>query len=520
MIYLSILAILFGLLLFSSPAFGYTVSKFVSEYGEDLSEGQKIKVLVKVKGEPESKDPAKRAKEIRHLQSAVLKFCNFAGATNVKSDSWNNEFTATITTSLAQVLEERSDVISVQLIEVAQNLYVSAKTADQDQDGVPESADNCPKKINPDQKDSDGDGIGDACEPDTVGSTRTVFHDLSKLDFQVLKVKKFFIPKWINEPGDYSDILQIKFNVTNNGLDHLVIYKNMFQIDVVDPKEQYREVRRDNQDYVFDNYYPQYIEDFKLRFQDIALPQSLFDCKLLNDSLQKNQAKTLSVCFDVKQKWTNQALDLNGSRLYYLVMMDNKFVTSCPNCKSVLLNDYYPEVVSGEEISEKVRVWLRNLTNWHDVSLISDKEFFNAIDFLRKKGIIKQTQNEIKEIFSDSKIKKQTILAMADFRQPRFNEGAPIGFVGKLTDHLGNPVPNAPILIKSDGTCPSNHIIAQGITDQFGRYKIFTTALLWDESDNLITTTAEFPGNNSFEKSVSDSQLVVVYPVRGEKCLG
>jgi hypothetical protein len=114
--YLSIFAILFGFLLISNPAFGYTASKFFSDYGEDLSKGQKIKVLVTVKGEPESKDPTKRAKEIRYLQSAVLKFCNFAGATNVKSDSWNNEFTAMVTTSLAQVLEERSDVISVRIV--------------------------------------------------------------------------------------------------------------------------------------------------------------------------------------------------------------------------------------------------------------------------------------------------------------------------------------------------------------------------------------------------------------------
>ncbi len=115
--YLSIFVILFGFLLISNPAFGYTASKFVSDYGEDLSKGQKIKVLVNVRGEPESENPAKRAKEIRQLQSAVLKFCNFAGATNVKSDLWNNEFTAMVTTSLAQVLEERSDVISVKVIE-------------------------------------------------------------------------------------------------------------------------------------------------------------------------------------------------------------------------------------------------------------------------------------------------------------------------------------------------------------------------------------------------------------------
>jgi len=302
--YLSIFAILFSLLLFSSPAFGYTASKFVSDYGDDLSEGQKINVVVTVKGEPESKDPTKRAKEIRYLQSAVLKFCNFAGATNVKSNSWNNEFTAIVTTSLAKVIEERTDVVSVKIIESNQN-------------------------------------ESDYQEYEPVKGYREVTHDLSLLDFEILEIKKFFIPKWINEPGDYSDILQVKFNATNNGLNNFVIYKDMFQIDVVDPREQYTEFRQSNQKYVVDNYYPEYIEDFKLRFQDISLPKNLEQCELLNHSLKKNQTKTLSVCFDVKQKWTNQPLDLSGPRLYYLVMMDNKFVTSCPNCTFELLNEHY-----------------------------------------------------------------------------------------------------------------------------------------------------------------------------------
>jgi hypothetical protein len=188
-------------------------------------------------------------------------------------------------------------------------------------------------------------------ENSPASSSRIVYHDLSKLDFEVLEVKKFFIPKWINEPGDYSDILQIKFNATNNGLGDFVVYKNMFRIDVVDPREQYLEVRRTNQDYIVDNYYPQYIEDFKLRFQDIALPQSLFECELLNHNIRVNQTKTLSVCFDVKQKWTNQPLELSGPKLYYLVMMDNKFVTSCPNCKYVLINDYYQNPIKKAEIS-------------------------------------------------------------------------------------------------------------------------------------------------------------------------
>ena len=113
--YLWIFAVLFGFLLFTSPAFGITASKFVADHGNDLSKGQQIKVLVKVKGELESDDPAKRAKEIRYFQSAVLKFCSFAGAVNVKSHTWKNEFTAEVTTSLAEVLDQRNDVISIHM---------------------------------------------------------------------------------------------------------------------------------------------------------------------------------------------------------------------------------------------------------------------------------------------------------------------------------------------------------------------------------------------------------------------
>src|SRR5664279_65879 len=35
---------------------------------------------------------------------------------------------------------------------------------DEDHDGIPDFRDNCPKVSNPDQKDSDGNGIGDACD--------------------------------------------------------------------------------------------------------------------------------------------------------------------------------------------------------------------------------------------------------------------------------------------------------------------------------------------------------------------
>ena len=115
--HLIIFTIICGFSLLFNPAFGTTASEFVAKYQNQFSEGEKVKVLVKVKGEPTYDDPLKRAKEIRYYQSGVLKFIHFAGAINVISDTQDNQFTAIMTRTLAEKIATRSDVISVTILD-------------------------------------------------------------------------------------------------------------------------------------------------------------------------------------------------------------------------------------------------------------------------------------------------------------------------------------------------------------------------------------------------------------------
>jgi len=109
----------------------FTAATFAQKYKDELSvTDNRVSVVIKVAGESENTDPAKKAKEIRYLQSYVLKFLSFSNAVNVVSDQQKNEITAQMYAVWIPILEKRSDVISVTILDVQ-------KTIKKDLDNLP-----------------------------------------------------------------------------------------------------------------------------------------------------------------------------------------------------------------------------------------------------------------------------------------------------------------------------------------------------------------------------------------------
>lgn len=86
---------------------------------------------------------------------------------------------------------------------------------DSDGDGIPDAYDNCPYVYNPDQKDSVGDGIGDACRPQVKDSP----NNTSAGNKTIQKPRQKPAPELGEEQGQGWSCATIK----QNGLDNAII---------------------------------------------------------------------------------------------------------------------------------------------------------------------------------------------------------------------------------------------------------------------------------------------------------
>ena len=213
-------------------------------------------------------------------------------------------------------------------------------------------------------------------------------YDLDLIELSVLETKVIPIKEWVNGPLDHSDIFKVKFKVTNKGVEHYFIHKEMFRIYVFKIIEGKIDEDSIKAPVPLTTYYPQYLENLQIRFKD-KLGNNFNDCVFIRHSVPINSSKTLTVCFDVLRKWEGEALKIDESKQYYLVLMDSRYSNPCPNCKEILIPIYSEPVVEQAQIT-KMPEWVKLVVKFWVADQIDDSGFVQVIEYL--------VQNEITSI--------------------------------------------------------------------------------------------------------------------------
>lgn len=90
----------------------------------------------------------------------------------------------------------KGDYNTVTRGDLADVTNVAARLRDTDKDGVADNVDNCPKAYNPDQKDSNKNGIGDACDTTNSTNTTTTLTSTSRVVFLDFDGQTVNTPYW------------------------------------------------------------------------------------------------------------------------------------------------------------------------------------------------------------------------------------------------------------------------------------------------------------------------------------
>ena len=212
--------------------------------------------------------------------------------------------------------------------------------------------------------------------PPAFATIPSADYDLSFIDLKVLDVQILEFDDRQYYPLGEADLLKVTVNVTNNGIENFGILDKMFKIIVMNP-----DFIKDDSPWsqsIVDNYFTTYNIYLETKYDQLESRELFDECQFTNVRIKIDNSKVFTVCFDILRSWNNEVLNIDGEKQHYLVMMNNQFMGSCPNCIPILLTSE----------SEDVPSWLMQVIGWHSDGLISIKEFENTISYLKKTGVI------------------------------------------------------------------------------------------------------------------------------------
>ncbi|MCH8860048.1 MAG: hypothetical protein IH843_02720 [Thaumarchaeota archaeon] len=216
-------------------------------------------------------------------------------------------------------------------------------------------------------------------------------NDLDLITLEIIDIQILLLE---DTPGDYlnnADLVKISIKVTNDNLDYFLLNDNMIKLWVMEP--DYRKSTPDNKAFdLVDNYSTIYDDELEVIYDNLQSRELFEECDWIIERIRIGQSKEITVCYNILRSWNNEILNIDGEKQYYLVMMNNHYATSCPNCKKILLSSLEPT------LKYQIPSWVQNLFEWHQIGIISDREFEYSIEYLVAAGIIPEAKEKIQPV--------------------------------------------------------------------------------------------------------------------------
>jgi hypothetical protein len=266
--------------------------------------------------------------------------------------------------------------------------------------------------------------------PYKTTTAKTMYYDLSKVSLKITNVQVLSMDDTPGYETDDASLVKITITVTNNDLERFVVLDKMFELWIVEPS------KTDSKEFnVIDNHDTTWDDEFEVRYEKMNSRELYNECDRTIEDIKIGASLNFTLCYDILKSVNKGGVNLEGSKKYLLVMMDNHQSTSCPNCKKIqLTNDlglqtcYMPK-------------WVQGLYVWKEKRLISESDLQNALDYLASRdtvtGIDSKSANAL--FFKNKELAKyQSILSEA-YSKNRFGSTVEI-FESKYSDEFSGVV--------------------------------------------------------------------------------